>query len=130
MLTFDAWTAVLTGFVASEENNSARFLGKSFEHNFPRISCGVHSFPASAVHGEGFYSEYESAENAGALIATGESFAVWEEEAAFVHSQNGKRIDKIGMWLVGWNFVAAISNPARGFDEPQPMGPRRSPPRE
>jgi hypothetical protein len=26
-------------------------------------------------------------------------------------SQNGKRIDRIGMWLVGWNDVAAIWNP-------------------
>ena len=34
--------------------------------------------------------------------------------------QNGKRIDRMGMWFVGWNFVAAISNPPRGFDEPQP----------
>jgi hypothetical protein len=25
------------------------------------------------------------------------------------------------MWFVGWNDVAAISNPPRGFDEPQPM---------
>src|SRR5208337_426156 len=34
--------------------------------------------------------------------------------------QNGNRIDRIGMWLVGWNEVVAISNPPRGFDEPQP----------
>jgi len=35
--------------------------------------------------------------------------------------QNAKRIDRIGVWLVGWNEVATISNPPRGFDEPQPM---------
>jgi hypothetical protein len=32
-----------------------------------------------------------------------------------------KRTEKIGMWFVGWNVVAAISNPLQGFDEPQPM---------
>src|ERR1019366_4973463 len=40
---------------------------------------------------------------------------------ASVQAQNGKRIDRIGMWFVGWNEVVAISNPPRGFDEPQPM---------
>jgi len=39
--------------------------------------------------------------------------AVWVRE-----SQNGNRIDRMGMCFVGWNEVVAISNPPRGFDEP------------
>ena len=37
----------------------------------------------------------------------------------------------IGMWFVGWNEVVAISNPPRGFDEPQlHVGSRLTPPRK
>lgn len=39
------------------------------------------------------------------LLATSEP--VFDAEFIF-SNQNGKRIDKIGMWFVGWKDVAAI----------------------
>ncbi|HXM63066.1 MAG TPA: hypothetical protein VN950_19545 [Terriglobales bacterium] len=43
------------------------------------------------------------------------------EQSTNVRPQKVKRLDKIGMWFVGWSFVAAIANPPRRFDEPQAM---------
>jgi hypothetical protein len=37
MFGFNMRAAVLTGLVASKENNSTRLLGEFLEHNFPSI---------------------------------------------------------------------------------------------